>query len=197
MNITSDQRTGLTGIIEANGRGNEFYVKFGQPKVAKNKSKAEALVVKINANNKALELARDTHNQQERDLSNKGDETENELRDAQREEVNALERKQGKVMNALRTANQKANKALVSKNEKARDVLEGVNDPLEKQVEALGFKADRNRVNGEYVYTAIEDTYSTSAEYEMFKKRALAGIICAETLAGADKVIQNYLNLVK
>lgn len=197
MNINNEQRKALAGIVEANGRGTEFYLKFGQPKVAKNRAKAQALLDITIANDKKLEGIRSVHRNAERTLDDKVSKELNALSDKQRDEVRALEAKQSKAYQELKLKLSKGVEALSEKNEKERKALEHANEPLENQIKALGYRISYEYQNGTRTQTIEEDTTVTSADYEMFKKRALADIWSVNTLEEAKKAIDRYLNLEK
>lgn len=151
--INNEQRKAFADIIHANGRASEFYAKYGQSAVAKNRAKAQ-------------------------EISDKMDEVN--------EKVKALEKELSE-----------AKEALEKKHSKAVDAVKKGSLGYEKQLRELGYTRSWEYTDNGREYVLAEDTSRTNAEYEMFKKRALATIWGSDTLEEANKAIQDYLNLEK
>jgi hypothetical protein len=165
-NITNEQRSGLIRIIEDNGRGREFFEKYGKPVKEANRADAQKLVDQLTVLGQEQDTRYSVNRAEEQKIQNENYKKRNEL-DAE----------YNKALEELRVKNEKAN------NERSRTMR-----TLEKKLKALGFVKDADYEG---------DTTVTNAEYEMFKKRALAGVWGAETLENANIAIQKYLNLEK
>ena len=172
-NITNEQRSGLIRIIEENGRGAEFFEKFGKKATAEDQKAADAIA-------KELTLL-------------KGD--EDSRYSSERAEERELENKQYAERNALDEKYNKLKREAAERREQRESERRGKCRELAKKLKALGFSEDSDYVDGKYVTTVVLDTSATNAEYAMFKKRALAGVWGAETLEAANKAIQKYLDL--
>jgi len=90
-----------------------------------------------------------------------------------------------------------ATRILKAKLTKAVDAVEKGSDKFDKELDALGYHTTTEGYSSDSKTVLAENTSRTNAEYEMYKKRALATVWGADTLEEANKAIQNYLNLDK
>jgi hypothetical protein len=93
--------------------------------------------------------------------------------------------------------NREEREALEAKQDKAKKVVADAGRTLDEKLTKLGYSQGNEYVGGIYQAVLREDTSITRAEYEMFKKHAIADIWGAESLEVGKKAIDNYLNLVK
>lgn len=105
---------------------------------------------------------------------------------AKEAEKNALDRKQSAEREALS-----------KKHSNALDAIGRDKRMLEQRLRGMNFTTDHEYVDGEYTQVVKPDNSGARAEYEMFKKRALADIWGADTLEGAKQAMSKYLDLVR